>query len=95
MPKESYFASLASQDIQFDILTEHQLLWSRFTFVAGTLSSNEGSCASMKDSEDTDPKKVKNKTATRALILEDLQQLTKYTKKWVDRSFILAKTIMK
>lgn len=33
----------------------------------------------MKDSEDTLAKKVKNNTASNALIVEDLQQLTEYT----------------
>lgn len=49
----------------------------------------------MKGSEDTVPKKVKSKAATRALILNDLQQLTKYTMKRADSRFIPARNIMK
>ena len=53
--------------------TEHQLLCHLFTSVSGALFSNKGSCASMKDSEVTVAKKVKNNTATNAFIVKDLQ----------------------
>ena len=91
------FASHTSQDI-FDILTEHQLLWCRFTFMSGTLLSNEGSCASMKDSEDTHPKRVRSKNATRALILKNSKTTDKLHDDeiyCVDRSFIPARNIIK
>ena len=77
IPKDRLIACHTSQDI-FDILTEHK--WCLFTFASGsTFSSTEGSCASMKVSEDTVAKKVKNNTATKALIVKAFQQLTKYT----------------
>jgi len=63
--------------------------------MSSALSSNEGSCASIEGSEDTVPKNVKNKTATRALMLNDLQPLTKNTMKCADSRFIPARDIMK